>query len=99
MTDLLLIGLGAFIGVGLSIPAYCLGLFTYAHVYGTFKARMEDQVKARLAAFEQSDRTRNAKVTALAEKVKRSYGGLPQEHQEVVAEEVERILSGGPHDE
>lgn len=72
------------------------GLATYAHLYGHFRSRFEDELKRKLAAFELSDRRRQNEMKAMAERVKTVYGSMAPQHEQVVAEEIEKVLSAGP---
>ena len=80
------LGLGGFLG----------GVWAYACLYRDFKARMEDEQKRRILALELAGRQRDERLRQIQERVRASYGRLEPGQEEVVNEEVERVLGTGP---
>lgn len=89
--------LGALLAVGFIYAGLVLGLATYAHVFEHFRAGFEAEFKRKIAVLEVNDKRREERARALAQRVKQSFGAMP-EHEGVIEEEVERALSAGPGD-
>lgn len=80
----------------MGLGGFALGLFAYSHVYGHFRARMEDEAKRARLTLEVGERQREARLKEMQERVRRAYGRLEPEQEEAVNEEIEKILSAGP---
>ena len=82
--------------VGLVI-GFLTGLAVYAQVYSNFLVRAEARAQKRLSAELMRQKMVDQKALTLRRKLREQYGDdLSVKHQEVVDEEIERILGAGP---
>lgn len=82
-------------GLGLGVLA---GLWIYAHVYGHFLAREEDRANRKVLKALQEHNKKQVDAKLVAQRLKEMYGNdLSARHQEVISEEVERVLGTGPN--
>lgn len=82
--------------VGLTI-GFLAGLWCYAHVHRHFFARAEDAAKRKVMLAVSAERAGRQKVEDVRKRMRAQFGDdLSAKHQEIIDEEVEKVLSGGP---
>ena len=87
----------AVIGVMALGTGFLAGLWAYAHVYQHFLGRAEETAKRRVALAVGAERASRQKVEDVRRKLRAQCGDdLSAKHQEIIDEEVEKVLSGGP---
>ena len=76
---------------------FVAGVWAYATVHANFFNRVEDSVKRRVAIALAAEREKRGKVEEVRKRLVDQWGpDLSQKHQEVISEEVERVLGAGP---
>ena len=79
------------------IAGFIVGVYAYAHVHGHFFGKVEESVKRRVAIALAAEREKRGKVEEVRKRLVDQWGpDLSEKHQEVISEEVERVLSAGP---
>lgn len=79
------------------LSGFLSGLWVYAHIYQHFMAVAERKAALRAQAAINAERAGRLKVDEVRKRIVSQYGpDLSERHQEVLNEEVERVLSGGP---
>ena len=79
------------------ILGFIVGLATYAHLYSHFLLIAERKAAVRAQMSLNAERLAKTKADEVRKKIVSQYGNdLSQKHIEVIDEEVERVLSGGP---
>ena len=85
------------VGVASLALGFFAGLFAYAHVFQHFFARAEELSKKRVTSAINQERATQAKLRETRQRLRSQFGpDLSAKHADVIDEEVEKILSGGP---
>lgn len=73
---------------------FCLGVWAYAHVHAHFFVKAESVYQRKLALAMGAKRVADEKVSEVKKRMVDQWGpDLSLKHQEVIDEEVERVLS------
>ena len=87
----------AVIGVMALGVGFLSGLWCYAHVYQHFFARAEETAKRRVAVAVSAERAGKQRVEEVRRRMRAQWGDdLSAKHQEVMDEEIEKVLGAGP---
>lgn len=76
--------------------AFVCGLAAYSSVYRHFLDKQERIASIRVQKALQEQARKTLERQQIAERLKEQYGDIPQGHQEVLGEELEKVLSSGP---
>lgn len=81
-------------GLGIGLLA---GLWAYAHIYGCFLRGEEEKANRKVIRALNEQNKKQLDANLVAKRLREMYGNdLSASHQEVISEEVERILGAGP---
>lgn len=79
------------------VAGFVAGLSVYAHIYRDFVSRTEDRVKSQVILNQQRLARERTLVKDKVDAIKARFGpDLSKEHQDIVDEEIERVLGTGP---
>ena len=88
----------ALAGLASFIVGFLAGVAAYSKLYSDFLVRAETRAQKRLSAELMRQKMVDQKALTLRRKLREQYGDdLSVKHQEVVDEEIERILGAGPN--
>jgi len=76
--------------------AFVCGLAAYAHVFQHFLKGQQEIAAVRVQKALQEQARKQIDRQQFMERMKEKYGELPEPHQDVIQDELEKVLSAGP---
>ena len=87
----------AVVGVVSLAVGFLAGLAAYSHVHAHFFSRAEELAKKRVTVALNQERATQAKIRETRQKLRSQFGpDLSAKHADIIDEEIESILGGGP---
>ena len=72
------------------------GILCYAHVYQHFLKRQEELAAMKVQKAIQAQTMKALEKRNILKELKEQYGEIPEAHQDVLQDELEKVLSSGP---
>lgn len=85
------------VGIASLAVGFLAGLWTYANIHQHFFQKAADLADKRVAKALSAERAMQAKLRETRQKLRSQFGSdLSAKHQEIIDEEIEKVLNGGP---